>query len=56
MFPIVFLPPAIAAIAELVGTVVVTTLAARAASDLYDSVTKRSGFASSESSKGKEAA
>lgn len=46
MFPIVLLPSAVAALAELVGTVVVTTVAARAASDLYDSVTSRSGSAS----------
>ena len=42
MFPIVILPSALAAVAELIGTVVVTTFAARAASDLYDVVVKRS--------------
>lgn len=55
MFPIFLLPSAVAAIAELVGTVVVTTLAARAASDLYDSVTKRSSSAPSGSTHVEEA-
>lgn len=48
MFPIVLLPPVVA-LAELVGTVVVTTLAARAASDLYDSVTNHSNSGSGSS-------
>ena len=56
MLPVIFLPSAIAAVAELIGTVVVTTLAARAASDLYDSVTSRAGTSGPKPYNSKEAA
>ncbi|CAB3764514.1 hypothetical protein [Paraburkholderia solisilvae] len=56
MFPLLLLPPAIASIAELVGSAIVTTVAARVASDLYDSATNRSSSAGSSSSDDTEAA